>query len=71
MLALLFKFQKVEDYEMRSIMDSDDVLIDDEVHKCELLTVFGFYSTSFSCGIYTEMATLDNATHVPCGDLLV
>ena len=24
-------------------MDSDDVLIDDEVHKCELLTVFGFY----------------------------
>ena len=28
---------------MRSIMDSDDVLIDDEVHKYELLTVFGFY----------------------------
>ena len=24
-------------------MDSDDVLIDDEVHKYELLTVFGFY----------------------------
>ena len=40
---MFYQFQKVEDYEMRSIMDSDDVLIDDEVHKYELLTVFGFY----------------------------
>jgi len=40
---MFYQFQKVEDYENRSIMDSDDVLIDDEVHKYELLTVFGFY----------------------------
>ena len=42
-IYMFYQFQKVEDYEMRSIMDSDDVLIDDEVHKHELLTVFGFY----------------------------
>lgn len=40
---MLLQFQKVEDYEVRPITHSDDVLINDEAKQRELLTVFGFY----------------------------